>query len=38
MVSAALRVDDHAGFRARARVLLMAAGFDRFAEARDAER
>jgi hypothetical protein len=38
MVSTALLVDDHAGFRVQARVLLAAAGFDRFAGAEDAGR
>jgi DNA-binding NarL/FixJ family response regulator len=36
MVATALLVDDHAGFRAQARLLLAAAGFDLVAEAEDA--
>jgi len=36
MVATALLVDDHAGFRAQARVLLAAAGFDSVVEAQDA--
>jgi DNA-binding NarL/FixJ family response regulator len=36
MVATVLLVDDHAGFRAQARVLLAAAGFDVVAEAEDA--
>jgi DNA-binding NarL/FixJ family response regulator len=36
MVATVLLVDDHAGFRAQARVLLANAGFDVVAEAEDA--
>jgi DNA-binding NarL/FixJ family response regulator len=36
MVATALLVDDHAGFRAQARVLLRSAGFEVVAEAEDA--
>lgn len=36
MVATALLVDDHAGFRAQARILLAAAGFEVVAEAEDA--
>jgi DNA-binding NarL/FixJ family response regulator len=36
MVATALLVDDHAGFRAQARMLLAAAGFEVVAEAEDA--
>jgi DNA-binding NarL/FixJ family response regulator len=36
MVATVLLVDDHAGFRAQARVLLATAGFDVVAEAEDA--
>lgn len=36
MVATALLVDDHAGFRAQARALLVAAGFRVIAEAKDA--